>query len=139
MSSFDDIADELNGMNGIFAGEGTQALKGVTAKLAEDGSGYSFFVLCQGCGRSTRVDVTWPELIYISEKRLAVDPDSRQQWIYDPHRGGVYPPGSTRCCKVSMPLLLNADEATRYVKNGIAAKKLHPGRVQQIVATLKRR
>lgn len=131
MNDFDDLSPNIGG-GGIFGGEALGALEQVTPKIAPDRSGYAFYAQCQGCGRSTRVEITWAELVIIANKRLP------NGWIHDRERGGVYPPGRGRCCTAPMPLLLNNRECSKYVTAGIDAGIIPPDYPQRVMASIPR-
>lgn len=133
---FEDVADLVGGLSGIFGGEGYSSLNRVTHKMAKDGSGYVFSLQCVGCGQPTEVHVSWDELIYCMARKKPIEPNTRMEWIYDPSRGGVHPPGTTRCCQSIVPMLLNAQEAARYVEQGVQARRLPPQYVAKMLQGL---
>lgn len=135
-SHFEDVADELEGMSGIFGGEGYSSMNRVNAKMAKDGSGYVYSMICQGCSRQLNVSVTWDELLTIAARQKPLDRSTGRPWVYDPNRGGVYPPGIASCCNSPVPLLITAQEAEQRVNAGMHAQKLSPQYVQNAMAQL---
>lgn len=130
---FEDVQDELDGLSGIFGGDGLQSMQRVGAKMSPDGSGYIYSMRCQGCGTNLNVGVTWDEFIYCMARKKPVDPTTGREWVYDQARGGVYPPGHTTCCHSPVPMLLTAQEAAQRVEGGLHARKLALPYVQQMM------
>jgi len=130
---FDDVRDEVDGLSGIFGGDGLSSMQKVGAKLAQDGSGYVYSLRCQGCGTNLNVHVSWDELIYCMARKKPVDPTTGREWVYDQARGGVYPPGHTTCCNSPVPMLMTAQEAAQRVEAGLHARKLSMGYFQKMM------
>lgn len=132
--AFDDVRDEISNLSGIFGGDGYQAQQNVSTKMAP--SGYVYTFRCQGCNCSLSVLVTWDEFLFVMARKKPVDSSTGKEWIYDPNRGGVYPPAVHSACETPVPLLITAQEAAQRVDSGMQARKLSPQYVQNAMQKL---
>lgn len=118
---------------GALGGLGAANHYSVNARLAPDGSGMVFTVVCDNCGSKNNVTIFWQELIIVAHARKP------NGWTYQ--NGRLYP--ETGCansgCGYLTTVQLTPDEAGKYVKSGIAAGKLPAQHVQAIAAQLQQR
>ncbi len=128
---FADVREMVNGLGaGILAGEGVEDHNKVRSKLAQDGSGFDYFLRCDHCGRKVAVTVPWGELIIMSQGALP----GNNHWRHDGRNGCFAPSLPCSNCGDPLRLGLTPDECARNIKSGIAAQKITPQAIQQFLA-----
>lgn len=136
---FDDVEGLVDGLGGLFEGSaGLGEMNRVTHQMSQDGAGFVYRVQCENCGRAVSLLVTWPEFIYMGNRRLPIDPRTRQPWRYDAHSGTVSPNAGCGGCRRAIPIAFTADEGQKRVQEGVAAQKLSPQYIQQVEQHLAR-
>lgn len=127
------VQEDATGGFGALGGLGAANHYSVNGRLAQDGSGMQFTVVCDNCGAKNNVTISWQELIIVGHARKP------NGWTYQ--NGRLYP--ETGCansgCGYLTTVQLTPDEAGKYVKSGVAAGKLDPRQVQAFSAQLLQR
>jgi hypothetical protein len=129
---FDDVPELSSQLGGLFEGGALNSLNTVRHKMDPGGSGFFYEIACETCGQPTSILVSFDELMVCSLRQLPIDPETRQPWIYDAARGGVYPRSACRTCRNPIAMLLTAEECAKRVREGIAARKVDPRRWNQL-------
>jgi hypothetical protein len=136
---FDDVPEILGGLGGLFEGsEGLGELHKVKHRMDPGGTGFVYSMQCENCGRNVNIGVTWLELVQCANKKLPIDPRSRQPWRYDAHQGGCCPPVGCGGCRRPLMILFYPDECEKRVHEGIQSQKVNVQWVQQVSQQLAR-
>lgn len=126
--AFGDVEQFIADQRGVLDGDAFRTQERIVEKMAPDGSGYTFQLYCQTCGRPCLVTVPWNELIVASMGLVPEDMQSRMAWVV--HDGVMYPP--VRCsCANPLYVPMTPDKADRLVQTGIKANRLDAARVAQ--------
>ena len=134
---FNDVRNspEVRGY-GSLAGEATTKFDKVGESYSPDGSGMVFEVHCQHCGIPAAISVTWDEFIMGMSKHLPLDPETNEQWIANPQRGGFMPPVRCLSCQRPVQIIITPQECQRHLRNGQDANRVNPQYVRQRMGQL---
>ena len=135
MVDYDEFED-FKGQLGIF--EGGAGSDAVDHKVAREGVRYEF--QCQGCGRSTRITVEWPELVAIKYGHNPALIFSRypqvvqhpMSWTYRPEEGRWGPEAKCPHCGFTFAIRMSPNEPESHLKVGRQRGFINPVGEKQV-------
>jgi len=99
-----------------------------------------FELSCDTCGQRQWVEVSWDELIFVSQGQPPPGTPASAPWAYSARHGALHP--NVPCCQCQRRdtlLMLTPDEAQRHLRAGTQAGHVPPQYVANAIQQLRQR
>ena len=145
MAEHDQFNDVKNHTQGIFSADTAALLPAlqkhdsVYSKVARDGLVLEFY--CDGCGRPTRLEIEWPELVALKyglnpaqvfRGRQGILSGQAMDWSFDTEEARWKPHAQCRHCEFHFGVRLSPDEPERYLVQGRRSRYINTAGEQQV-------
>ena len=136
------MADDFNDID--LAQFGTGALGGVGAddhyatRSSCKPQGMRFEISCDTCGQRQYIEISWDELIFVSQRQLPPGTPQSPPWAYSARHGALHP--NVPCCQCQRRdtlVMLTPDEAQRHLRAGELAGHIPAGYVPNAINQLR--
>lgn len=97
-----------------------------------------FEISCDTCGQRQYIEVSWDELIFVSQGQPPPGTPQSPAWAYSARHGALHP--NMPCCQCGRRdtlVMLTPDEAQRHLRAGQQAGHVPPQYVQNAVQQLR--
>ena len=99
-----------------------------------------FEISCDTCGQRQYIEVSWDELIFVSQGQQPPGTPTSPPWAYSARHGALHP--NMPCCQCQRRdtlLMLTPDEAQRHLRAGQQAGHVPAQYVQNAIQQLRQR